>query len=64
MVGGHVGVEIRFLVEPLVAIRVGAAEWFLASVDPHMCLQVEVKREPLSTLLALVWLFSLLKQIR
>ena len=50
----HVRMEVRLLVEALVAPRVGALEWFLASVDPLMCLQVEIKRESLATDVTLV----------
>lgn len=39
------------------AARVSARERFLAGMDTHVRLQVEIKRELLAALLALIWLF-------
>ena len=42
MVGLHMSMEVRLLVEPLVAVGELAREWLLSGVDPLMSLQVEV----------------------
>lgn len=47
MMGELVGVQVGLLVEPLGAVGVGTDEWFLACVDAHVGLEVEVQREPL-----------------
>lgn len=39
------------------AARVSARERFFASMDTHVCLQVEIKRKLLAALLTLIWLF-------
>ena len=59
MMGELVSVEIRFLVEALRAVWVGADERLLACVDPHMSLQVEVKGESLVAQVTFVWFFTL-----
>lgn len=43
MVSQLVGVEVRLLVESLVAALERAHKGLLSSVDPHMGLQVEVQ---------------------
>ena len=57
-----VGVKVRFLVEALVAPRVGATEWFLASVDPQVGLEVEIQAEFLEAYIALVRLLPCVHQ--
>ena len=59
MVGELMSMEIRFLVEALRAVWVGADERLLSSVDPHMSLQIEVKRESLVAQITFVWFFAL-----
>lgn len=55
---GLVCVQIRLLVESLVATRVRAREGFFTCVDAHVSFQVEVEGKLLSTLLALIGFFS------
>jgi len=57
-----VGVQIRFLVESLVAPWVRADERLLACVDAHVRLQVEIEGEPLVADVTLVWLLSRVNQ--
>jgi len=59
VVSQHVSVEVRLLVEALVAALQGASEWLLSCVDPQVSLKVEVQRELLPAELALVWLLTL-----
>lgn len=53
-----VGVQVRLLIESLVAARVWTAERLLTRVDAHVRLQVEVEREPLAAQVALVGLLA------
>lgn len=62
MVCELVRMQVRFLVEALVAALEGADEWLLARVDAHVRLQIEVKGESLVTELALVRLFARVHQ--
>ena len=40
-------VKIRLLIKPFVAALERTNEWLLASMDPHMRLQVEIKGKSL-----------------
>jgi hypothetical protein len=62
MVSELVGMQVRLLVEALVASLEGTDEWLLARVDSHVRLQVEVKRESLVTELTFVRLFARVHQ--
>jgi hypothetical protein len=59
MMGKLVRVKVRFLVEALRAVWVGADERLFPSVDPHVGLQIEVKRESFVAQVAFVWFFAL-----
>lgn len=58
VVGRLVCVQVRLLVKALVAAWVRAREWLLASMYAHMRLQIEIKRELLAALIALVGLLA------
>lgn len=59
MVSQHVGMQVRLLVEALVAALQGTSEGLLSCVDAQVSLKVEVQRELLPAELALVRLLSL-----
>jgi len=58
VVGRLVCVQVRLLVKALVAAWVRAREWLLPSMYAHMRLQIEIKRELLAALIALVGLLA------
>ena len=62
MVSELVGMQVRLLVEALVASLEGTDEWLLARVDSHVRLQVEVEGESLVTELTFVGLFARVHQ--
>ena len=41
--------QVRFLIESLVAALERTYERFLTRMDSHMCLQIEIKRESFAT---------------
>ena len=59
MMREHVGMQVRLLVEALVAALEGASERLFPSMDPQMSLQVEVKRKFLAAEITLVRFFAL-----
>ena len=58
------GMEIRFLIEPLVTIGVRADKRFFSCVNPHVSFQIKVKRESFVAKMALVWFFTLKSNLR
>ena len=62
MVGLHVSVQVRLLVEALIAVGELAWEWFLPGVDPLVGLKVEVEAESFSADFALVRLLTRVNQ--
>lgn len=62
MVSELVGMQVRLLVEALIASLERTDEWLLARVDSHVRLQVEVKGESLVTELTFVGLFARVHQ--
>ena len=59
MMGQHMGMKVRFLVEALVAALVRTGKWFLASMDPQVGLQVKVKGKSFATQITAIWFFAL-----
>jgi hypothetical protein len=55
-------VQVRFLVESLIAALIRANERLLTSVDTHMSLQVEIEREALATEVAPVGFLACMDQ--
>ena len=56
------GVQVRFLVEALIAALIRANERLLTSVDAHMSLQVEIEREALAAEVAPVGFLACMDQ--
>lgn len=50
-----VGMEVRLLIEALVAVWVAAYKWLLPSVDPHVRFEVEVQWKSLVAEVTFVW---------
>ena len=59
MVGQLVGMQVGFLVEPLVASLEGTYERLFPGVYSHMCLEIEVQGKPFVTEFAFVRFLTL-----
>jgi hypothetical protein len=62
MMGLLMSMQIRLLVEALVAPWERAYEGLLPRMDPQVSLQIEVQGEALAALVTLVWFLTLSKK--
>ena len=47
--------EVRFLIEALIAVRIATYKWLLPRMNSHVRFQVEVQRKSLVAEVTLVW---------
>ena len=55
------GMQVGFLVEPLVASLEGTYERFFPGVYSHVRLEIEVEGEPFVTEFAFIWFLTLIQ---